>query len=69
MPVSRAGFVVVLRCVFGQSSCSAVVTPWPACLVRGRVFLFWFVQLDKMEEAGLMRMPFTEPLFQFKFPE
>ncbi|CAN0297582.1 unnamed protein product, partial [Ascophyllum nodosum] len=26
-------------------------------------------QLDKMEEAGLLKMPFSEPLFQFKFPE
>lgn len=26
-------------------------------------------QLDKMEEAGLLKMPYSEPLFQFKFPE
>ncbi|CAM9433615.1 unnamed protein product [Ectocarpus sp. 13 AM-2016] len=26
-------------------------------------------QLDKMEEAGLLTMPYSEPMFQFKFPE
>jgi len=25
--------------------------------------------LDKMEEAGLIEMPFEEPLFRFKFPD